>query len=711
MKQNIVSLFNKYLFVYYMEKKGILDPEGNNLNPLTDKEYTQKYLDLAKIWSKFPAYNKANDIIDSITNNQVILVVSGTGSGKTVLVPKFALHTLDYKGNIAITLPKQIIAKSAAEFSAATLDVQLGQHVGYQYKGDSKKSDTTKLLYATDGTIVARLLNDPLLSDFNVVIIDEAHERKVQIDFLLYLLRNTMTVRKDFKVIIMSATINEEIFVSYFNTFKFTQINIDAETHYPIQSIYLEKPINTQKKEYLDKGLNIIMDILKNDNNDGSDILFFITSINEAKDMCQKLCYNIKDSNVKIQSDTVFCVEVYSGVNPKQQQLAQDKDLFKNNTKYKNKVVVATNVAESSLTIDGIKYVIDSGLEFKNYYDPKTKADRLDKSTITKAQVKQRKGRSGRTKPGICYHLYTEEEYNNMKEYPEPDIRISDISSECLKLLSLDMIKNTDDLIGTLTKLIEPPKEIYIRDGITKLKRLNLLKDHQLSDLGRLVSKLSSLLPEEAISILLSMQLKCSHEVVQILAMSAACKDNIDELFITPNSIIKNNPDAESMKIKLEKKFLKIKKSFYSQYGDHLSLLNIYTRFREVYKKDNDKKTNEWCYKYFLRKNVLLNAAKYKKRIRRSSIYRINRDELDIISKIFNEYIESYSNSEPKIRALVCLSVGFKINIVNTKGFKYKIPKSSFMSYKSKQPKQIVYKKLFISMNREEMNIVSTNII
>ena len=173
--------------IIIMNNIGILDPAGINDNPLTGKPYSQQYKDLAKIWSTFPAYDKATEIIDSIKNNQVILITSGTGSGKTVLLPKYVLHTFDYKGKIAVTLPKQIIAQSSAEFAAKTLDVTIGKEVGYKFKGSDKKSlnKNTNLLFATDGTIVAKLLNDPYLLEYNAIIIDEAHERSLNIDFLL----------------------------------------------------------------------------------------------------------------------------------------------------------------------------------------------------------------------------------------------------------------------------------------------------------------------------------------------------------------------------------------------------------------------------------------------------------------------------------------------------------------------------------------------
>ena len=153
---------------------GILDPMGYNNNPLTNKEYSETYKNLSKIWSKFPAYEDAVNIISKIKKHNVILVVSGTGSGKTVLFPKYVLHAFDYNAKIAITLPKQLITKSAAQFAADTLDVVIGDEVGFQYRNADKNSfgDKTKLLYCTDGTLVARLLADPDLNDFDAYIID-----------------------------------------------------------------------------------------------------------------------------------------------------------------------------------------------------------------------------------------------------------------------------------------------------------------------------------------------------------------------------------------------------------------------------------------------------------------------------------------------------------------------------------------------------------
>ncbi|MCJ7638122.1 MAG: DEAD/DEAH box helicase, partial [Nitrososphaeraceae archaeon] len=338
------------------ENIGILDPDGINPNPLNNKPYSDKYKELAKVWSKLPAYKKANEIIKKIKENQVILTIFETGAGKTVLNPKFALHAFNYDAKIGITLPKRIITKSAAEYAALTLDVELGDEVGYQYKGSppEAKSEKTKLLYATDGTIVSRALKDPKLSDFNAIVIDEAHDRKVQIDFLLYLLRETLKIRPDFKIIIMSATINADLFTNYFKDFKFAKIEVPGARTYPIESIFLEDTITYNK--ILEKGFEILIKILKEDDpttKAAHDVIFFVTSSNEAFKICQLLSDHVeKEKKGKCDiscKGNVYCIEVYAGMNMQKQTLAQDREKYKiiDNKKYNRKIVIATNVAES----------------------------------------------------------------------------------------------------------------------------------------------------------------------------------------------------------------------------------------------------------------------------------------------------------------------------------------------------------------------------
>lgn len=620
---------------------GILDPEGININPLAkDKPYSDDYKKLATIWSKFPTYSKAPEIIQTIRDNQVILVTSDTGSGKTVLIPKFALHVFDYNKKIAITLPKKIITKSAAEFASKTLDVELGDQVGYKYKGESKMSKNTKLLYATDGTIKSLLMNDIMLSDYACVIIDEAHERKIQIDFLLYLLRETLSKRPDFKLIIMSATIDTSLFVNYFKNSKIGELYLTGGKNYPIESIFL--PNSVEYNQALDEGFKILMNIIKTTRE--GDIIFFITSKTDT--MCEKLTK--KD---------IFCVEVYSGMNPETQLLAQDRNKFKQDTKFTRKVVFATNVAESSLTIDGIEYVIDSGYEYKSIYDPVYRAHRLNKQLISQAQAKQRMGRTGRTMPGTCYHLYTKNDFDNiMPKFPEPEIKTADITFECLKLLQSIKL---EDLKPTLTNFIEAPKTDYIDDAIAILMQTGILHRDMTSNLGKAVLKLGTESIYDGIAIIYAKIHNVHEQVCKIIALCEIIKNNINALF-------PDKRDRHRVKANIN--------------SDHLTLLNLFNRRSDA--------------------KVIYNRLM-------NHLNSINFDELNI-----NKY-DNISSLSTDDKIIACIAIGYKLNTAvrvqefyrtnHSKDLKINISRSSFVITK---PKHVIFNELFIS-GKASLNIVS----
>lgn len=691
-----------------MSKIGILDVLGENPNPFTNQPYSENYKQKAKYWSALPAYEMADTIIETIRANQVVLVVSGTGSGKTVLLPKFAAHVLDYKGKVAVTLPKQIIAKSSAEFAAELLDVKLGKQVGYQYKGSPKgsKSEDTKILYATDGTIVQRLLNDPELRDFDIVIIDEAHERKIQIDFLLYLLKNAISLREDLKVIIMSATINSDIFKSYFIDNRFKEINVGGKTNYPIKSVFLNEA--TDYNGIILKGFEILARLLTEET---GDILFFITSQAEAFDMCKKL------DNIK-KKGNIFCVEVYAGMDPERQELAQDKDKYKKGS-FDRKVIFATNVAESSLTIDGIMWVIDTGYELKSSYDPGKRAKVLERQLITMAQAKQRMGRTGRTGPGTCYHLYTQDEFENrMVKFPEPDIRTSDITSECLRLLALSHIKTSEKLLNVLTKLIEPPREIYIRDALAKLMQMGLIENGTITKVGMMVNKISNE-PMIGKTLLYSIFCNCKREVINIMALLDASSSKMSEIFTIQQQLnrirYQNKNDPEKMKRltnELTNKFKNVQKKFKHKYGDFNSLLKIYENYRQH--SNNDK----YCENNFLKRSTLSKARKYS--------YKIASDIDKYKGELENESLmnelginKDILNHDIHDRIIYCFLNGFYINrasvvskikksyqLVNANG-KAEIEKMSFVYSSKNIPTNVIYSEYFMMLGNASLNIVS----
>lgn len=640
---------------------GILDVNGENKNPLNSHTYSNEYKHWAKIWSQYPAYHKPLDTISTIQNNQVILIKSATGSGKTVLLPKFALHAFNYQQKIMIGLPKQILAKKSAEFAAITLDVTLGNEIGYQYRNSNKKhrSKNNKLLYATNGSIIMKILNDTLLKDYSCVIIDEVHERNIHIDLLLFLLKHILQNRKDFKVILMSATIDSNIFQNYFKSQKFKVLEISGKKNFPIESIYLKQNLDVNKNEYIQKGIDIIHYLFKN-TMDG-DILFFVTSVAETKKVCNLL---------KNFTNNHFCVEVYSGIDNETEKLAQDKQYYQTVYTEKNrKIVVSTNVAESSLTIDNLKYVIDSGLELSVYYQPKLESQILEKKYVTKSQILQRMGRTGRTIPGICYHLYTKSFFDSLQEYPLPQILTNNLHQECFNLLSMKGIHSVKDVKNILQNFIEPPKKEYVDRSLAILEKAHIIKNDKLNQIGKIIQNMP-IDCLEAITMFYSMQYNCIKEVIIILVMIQSCKGQIKDFFYPDN---------------FSKSFFK---KFQHKSGDHLSLLNIYKKY--------DEKNNNFRHSTF--KKVNENMKIYKNAYKRN----------------LKKYQRHIKLKKEQNCILLSFSFGFNNNIafiqdknnIKYKKFDIQLDKHSYLNSKQKN-KKIIFNTLIKNSSGTKATIVS----
>ena len=637
---------------------GIFDPEGINQNPLNSQPYTPEYKTLSKFWSRLPAYGMGKQIVETIQSNDVVLIKSATGSGKSVLIPKFALHSNNYSGRIIMTLPKKIITKKAAEFGAKTLDVELGEQVGYMFRGESIKSSKTILLYSTDGSIISMLKSDPLLKSIDTVIIDEAHERKVNIDLLLYLLKNSITKRKEknmrpLKLIIMSATINEEIFKSYYKDFKFEWLELAGTPNHPIKSIYLELSLDLRANEYLIKGKELIGQIISNINSSNpdypeGDILFFVCTISE----CDKLAAELGS----IFNDC-FTMGLYSGFDSELEPYISNPFKFKElNSNYKRRLFVSTNVAESSLTIDGIVYVIDSGLELSVKFDPLTNTNVMKKNFITQAQMTQRKGRAGRTKPGICYHLYTPQEQAIALKYPEPEIKCIDIKNTCLSLMKIcsdlksskstkttkttktksELKSNTpnsyscsvEETIDMFIHFIEPPGEKFILNGFDFAYTNQLVgMDNKLNKIGLLILE-TRLDVMDGLSLLWAFNLSglVFKAVFNIISICSYLKSGINDLF---------NDDID---IKIRKKLIDkfLSKSYNSE---HVLLYNLY---------------------------------KYIEKHKNLGIF--NLELIDKIDNIYSRQIERleqmYSRFDIKLKEVK--KKDFETNIINSFGYGYK---------------------------------------
>jgi len=583
----------------------ILDSTGKNNNFLNDKPYSEEYKELALKWSKLPMYTDKKSIkqfFELLNDCQVILLISGTGSGKTVLVPKFFLkYIIEKKLNkkIAVTNPKILTTVYNAEYGAKTLDVNLGEEVGFKYKGAKKGSisDKTKLLYCTDGLILATILSgDNLLSEYQGIIIDEAHERHIQIDLLLKLIKEILPLRPDFKLIIMSATINTSVFRDYFNTdnIKYGEMEVSGVSNFPITQNWIDEKIKINRSNYVNIAVDYCFKIL-NSSKIG-DIIVFVATQNDAINGCQMLKDNCS-KNLKIKTmscDQLYCVSVYSKMKQEDKELAVSKDLYKKNG-FERKIIFATNVAESSITFEGLVYVIDSGFELANYYDSNDNSYIVTKTYTTQAQIKQRIGRAGRTQPGIAYHLYTHYKYGSLKMFPDPNILVVDLTDFILSLINYTKIIN--NMILLIRGLITVPRIEQIKHGLNKLYFIKAIKfvdqpdfkkiksyddvgNGALTSIGINILKFKSSSALSGLAIIMSYYLNCQEEIIILMAINDVTGNKYDSLFV------------------YKKKELKLVKDHFSDSivnnSDHLTVLNIYNNhYRQFNVKYLNKKIFE----------------------------------------------------------------------------------------------------------------------
>jgi HrpA-like RNA helicase len=623
LNNNIKDSFNKPI--------GLYDPYGENINPLTLKPYENLYKEqiieykkgsltgikvpmtyknLAYNWTQLVIYENVNQIHKSIQNNQVTIIKAGTGVGKTVIVPKVALQTFNFQKKVICCVPKKIIAYTNAKYSAECLDVKLGDHVGYYYMGKNETNNNTKLIFTTPGSLKSKITgSDPFLNEYNAVIIDEIHERSVQTDQLLLMMKEIMEKRPDFKLILLSATIDLSIFKDYFtkkSNFTYNELDIPGIT-FDVKVSYVPKPLTDWKNE----AINIILKILQTTTK--GDILVFVKAGSDGRQVCDLL----KQKTRNLPNINPFCIILEAKSDKSNTNYATNEFKYLSHPNmnlsnpYTRKIVMATNVAESSITVDGIIYVIDNGYAMESSYFPKENARSLIEERISKAAATQRKGRAGRTMPGYCYRLYTEEEYNKFPDFPTPDIQKTDITSDILDIYSLEYIKNTKDVKNFLNKLISPPNELFIKSALNKLYALGALSNSNnngtLTNLGKALSKFRAIEPNFAKCILASYYYHCKYDIIYIILIAIQIDSRIDNLFerFTPS---KRNLSNSSIKKEMEE-LKKKQKKFYSSYGDYFTLLNVYYALKDYMKNTPNGNPKWWCSHHGINKKIFINKT------------------------------------------------------------------------------------------------------
>jgi len=598
-------------------------PTDPDTNPLTGQPYSQRYFQIKEKRRTLPAWEARKDFLKLVKRNQTVILVGETGSGKTTQLPQFLLEAGYHLANgdtkaIACTQPRRVAAMSVAQRVADELDVQLSTYVGYLIRFEDKTSDQTILKFCTDGMLLREAMSDPLLKNYRVVILDEAHERTLATDVLFGLLKEVMKNRPDLKVIVMSATMDAAKMQGYFDNAP--MLNIPGRAH-PVETFYTAEP----ERDYLEAAIRTVVQI-HNSEPEG-DILLFLTGEEEIENACRMLR---KESQRHPEGGELLAVPLYSSLPPSQQQKIFDPAPGPRvpGGPPGRKVVVATNIAETSITIDGIVFVVDPGFSKQKVYNPRIRVESLLVSPVSKASASQRTGRAGRTRPGKCFRLYTEKAFKTeLNDQTYPEILRSNLSTVVLTLKKLGI----EDLVHF--DFLDPPAPETLMRALEMLNYLGCLDDEgNLTDMGDQTAEFP-LDAQLATMLLKSPEFRCTNEILSVAAMLS-----VPMVFLRPKESAKEADDAKGIYAHLD--------------GDHLTLLNVFHAYKQATSQGAD--AGQFCYDNFINARSMKSADDVREQLKRT----MERLNVTMVSTDFNDK-EYY----PNIRK--CLVSGFFMQVAH----------------------------------------------
>ncbi|KAH8152934.1 uncharacterized protein LAJ45_03161 [Morchella importuna] len=577
--------------------------EDGPLNPFNGNPLSNQYFKILKTRRNLPVHQQRDEFLEMFHSSQILVFVGETGSGKTTQIPQFVLFDdlphLNGRKQVACTQPRRVAAMSVAKRVADEMDVQLGQEVGYNIRFEDKTGPNTILKYMTDGMLLREAMNDHNLDRYSCIILDEAHERTLATDILMGLLKDVAIRRPDLKIIIMSATLDAQKFQRYFNDAPL--LAVPGRTH-PVEIFYTPEA----ERDYVEAALRTVLQIHATEPE--GDILLFLTGEEEIEDACRKISLEADELLRETDCGPLKVYPLYGTLPPAMQQ-----KIFEPAPPPRRpggapgrKVVVSTNIAETSLTIDGIVYVVDPGFSKQKVYNPRIRIESLLVSPISKASAQQRAGRAGRTRPGKCFRLYTEAAFKKeLIEQTYPEILKSNLSNTVLELKKLGI----DDLVHF--DFMDPPAPETMMRALEELNFLACLDDDgNLTALGKIASEFP-LDPALAVMLITSPEFFCSNEILSITALLS-----VPQIFVRP-------PQAR-------KRADEMKQLFAHPDGDHLTMLNVYHAFKSPEAQENP---SDWCYNHFLSLRSLQSADNV-----RSQLAKImERNELELVSTPFED--------------------------------------------------------------------------
>ncbi|KAM6994733.1 pre-mRNA-splicing factor ATP-dependent RNA helicase DHX16 isoform 2-T2 [Tautogolabrus adspersus] len=578
---------------------------------------------MQEVRRSLPIFPYREDLLAAIQEHQILVIEGETGSGKTTQIPQYLLENGYTEGGMKIgcTQPRRVAAMSVASRVAQEMSVKLGNEVGYSIRFEDCTSERTVLKYMTDGMLLREFLTEPDLASYSVIIIDEAHERTLHTDILFGLIKDIARFRPDLKVLVASATLDTERFSCFFDDAPVFRI---PGRRFPVDIFYTKAP----EADYLEACVVSVLQIHVTQS--PGDCLVFLTGQEEIEACCEMLQERCRRLGSKIAE--LLVLPIYANL-PSDMQAK----IFNPTPPGARKVVVATNIAETSLTIDGIIYVIDPGFCKQKSYNARTGMESLIVTPCSRASANQRAGRAGRVAAGKCFRLYTAWAFKHeMEETSVPEIQRTNLGNVVLLLKSLGI----NDLIHF--DFMDPPPHETLVLALEQLYALGALNHMgELTKLGRRMAELP-VDPMLSKMILASEQYKCSEEVLTIAAMLSVN----NSIFYRPKDKVVHADNARM--------------NFVVPGGDHLVLLNVYTQWLE------SGYSTQWCYENFIQFRSMRRA-------------RDVRDQLEgLMDRIEVEVVSSQGDSLPIRKAV-------------TAGYFYHTARLSKGGYKTVKHQQTVY--------------------
>ncbi|MEW9798667.1 ATP-dependent RNA helicase HrpA [Alteromonas sp. CYL-A6] len=523
----------------------------------TAREHRQKHLP-AVTYPPLPVSDRKDDIKAAIAGHQVVIVAGETGSGKTTQLPKICLELgRGVDGLIAHTQPRRLAARSVASRIAEELNTPLGEKVGFKIRFSDQVSENSYVKLMTDGMLLAEMQSDRFLNQYDTIIIDEAHERSLNIDFLLGYLKQLLAKRPDLKLIITSATIDPERFSRHFNDAPI--IEVSGRT-YPVEIRY--RPPE-ELGDDIDQTDAIVAAVDELRNEAPGDILVFLSGEREIRDT--------QDALMRQQYRNTEIVPLYARLSASEQNR-----IFQSHTG--QRIVLATNVAETSLTVPGIKYVIDPGMARISRYSARSKVQRLPIEPVSQASANQRAGRCGRVSDGICIRLYSEEDYLGRPEFTDPEILRTNLASVILQMLALGL--------GDISAFpfVQPPDGRNINDGFRLLEEIEAMARKKgrpvLTPLGRKIARL----PIDPRYARMVIEAETTNALSEVMVIAAGL--SIQDPRERPQEKRQQADEKHS--------------AFADKDSDFISLLNLWKAFREQQSALSQNQLRKWCKTHFI---------------------------------------------------------------------------------------------------------------